>query len=543
MKMLTKYGLMIVILLAVTINLSAQEILDAVRKGDLAKVKELVEKDPQLVKAKKYPTRSSNGAPSTLLHVAGELDNEKIVEYLIEKGADINAQDGAFLTPIMYAGIKVAKLLVERGVDINIRTPNGKVLTWLFFLGRKETAEYLIDKGIILPELGTQEGESLLAQALENGSIKYLDKYLQNGLTPQYESEAKNTLLHLAAAGNSTELINKLITIGVQLNKTNIYSWTPLHTAAYNGNKEIIEVLIKNGADKNLRTVDGSSPCNLALEAKKTDVVNFLISAGADYTPQKFPELTGEYLGESKPGKKAVPFAPGIISSRNAFHGSLTFSPDGTEVYWSVQGYNLLGSKKVNGKWTLPEIVVPDADIPFITPDGKQLFFRNVEEGLLYVKNKTPEGWSEPQSLPKHLSGWWQISTDEKGKLYFGGGQDSNVRIYYSEYENGTYSKPVIMENLKEVEAFSPYIAPDGSYMIISKRSSGLSILFKKRDGSWTKEKDIALFSGGNNTECPMVTHDGKYLFFLKTVDSKVIPYWMDASFIEELRKTELNEN
>ena len=48
---------------------------------------------------------------------------------------------------------------------------------------------------------------------------------------------------------------------------------------------------------------------------------------------------------------------------------------------------------------------------------------------------------------------------------------------------------------------------------------------------------------------CPYVSPDGKYLFFLCSggvvVDNSLIitHYWMDASFIEEMRKKELQED
>ena len=555
MKTLTKTGLTLILLLAFTINLSAQEIFDAVRNGDLAKVKELVEKDPQLVKEKKYPTRSTNGSPSTLLHVAGELDNVEIAKYLIEKGADVNALDGLSLTPIMYSEINVAKLLIEKGADINFISPNWSTLTLLFFLGKKETADYLIDKGIKLPDLETDEGKNTLSVALRIGSIKYLDKCVKLGLTPFYESEAKNTLLHLAAVGNSIELINKLITLGTPLNNTNIYGWTALHNAAYNGNKDIVELFIKKGLNKNIRTTDGSSPYNLAVEAKKTDVVEYLISIGADQSPQKFPDLKGEYLGHPKPGKKAVPFAPGIVAAKHNYHGSLTFSPNGTEAYWSVQEENsLFTSKRVNGRWTIPDTAtsIANGDVPFISPDGNKFYFMGVmkvqgrEKEAIYVREKTPMGWSEPYLLPDIINSvrgiHWQVSVDGKGNLYFGAGQNNKNHIYRSELENGTYHDPVMLEYLKNVEAFSPYIAPDGSYLIISKRSSGLSILFKKKDGTWLKGSDLTSIVG-THTICPIVTHDGKYLFFLKDVDSKNIPFWVDASFIEDLRKEALKDD
>ena len=81
----------LVLLAVMTIN--AQEIFDAVRNGDMAKVKVLIEGYPQLVKAR-------NARQSTPLHVAVDVDNEPITRYLIEKGADISALNSGQLTPL-----------------------------------------------------------------------------------------------------------------------------------------------------------------------------------------------------------------------------------------------------------------------------------------------------------------------------------------------------------------------------------------------------------------------------------------------------------
>ena len=114
MKTVTKTGLILILFLAFTITLSAQEIFDAVRNGDLSKVKELVEKDPQLVKARNYSS-------STVLHAAAAVDNDLIAKYLIEMGADIAAINGESDTPVMMAGIKVAKILIGKGAIIDFR--------------------------------------------------------------------------------------------------------------------------------------------------------------------------------------------------------------------------------------------------------------------------------------------------------------------------------------------------------------------------------------------------------------------------------------
>ncbi len=540
--------LVITVLLFAAARIQTQTIFDAVIKGDLAKVKELFEKEPQLLKAK-------NARQSTPLHVAASLDNEEIAKYLIEKGSDIEAINGNFYTPLMYAGIKVAKLLVEIGADVNYKSRNGwSALDETLWRGKKDVAEYLLDKGVTIPDINTPEGKDKLFASIRIGSIKYLDKCLQMGLNPMVESETKSNLIHFAAESNSIELINKLMDLGVPLNKTNIYGWTPLHTAANNGNKAVVELLIQKGLDMNERTIAGKSTYNLASEANSTEILGYLDSLGADKSPQKFPVLTGDYLGQPKPSKKAEPFAPGILSAQANYHSSVAFTPDGSELYGkSMMPMSFLYSKKIDGKWISPDTLknMNFNDAPFISTDGKKFYFLAMQQvqgqpmkELIYVMDKTSTGWSEPYPLPDIVNSvpgiHWQASVDNKGNLYFGARQNGGVisRIYYSEFENGSYTEPKIMEILKDVDAHSPFIAPDGSYLIISTPINGLQILFRKNDGSWANGKSITEIIGSIG-HCPIVTHDGRYLFFVHNVGGKFIPYWVDASFIEELRPKE----
>lgn len=273
----------------------------------------------------------------------------------------------------------------------------------------------------------------------------------------------------------------------------------------------------------------------------------------------EFPRLKGPYLGQKPPGKIAEPFAEKIIAAENNFHGSVVFSPDGNEAYWSVMDeIRIMHSKKVNGVWTKPELFIPGTDVPFVSPDGKKLFFmeRKVEQGRKFevpsAMDKTATGWSEAYSLPDSINKipiiHWQISVDKKGNLFFGGKMSANQtsRIYCAEYGNGAYQEPKMIPSLKDYEAFSPFIAPDGSYLIVTafREELGLYILFKKADGTWTRGKNISENIGtSGELLCPIVTSDGKYLFFLKGVGERTIPYWVDASFIEELRKEALKDD
>ena len=58
----------------------------------------------------------------TPLHVAAGLGHAPVVQYLVEKGADINKAGRGGVTPLFLASIKghlpVVKLLVEHGADM-----------------------------------------------------------------------------------------------------------------------------------------------------------------------------------------------------------------------------------------------------------------------------------------------------------------------------------------------------------------------------------------------------------------------------------------
>ncbi|UCC79296.1 MAG: hypothetical protein JSW64_13640, partial [Candidatus Zixiibacteriota bacterium] len=187
-------------------------------------------------------------------------------------------------------------------------------------------------------------------------------------------------------------------------------------------------------------------------------------------------------------------------------------------------------------------------DVPFISPDGNKMFYvllkiidgKRIE--IIMVRDRTETGWSEPYELPEHINSTplihWQASVDRDGNLYYGANFGDGDNIYYSELKNGTYSEPKQLEFLKDINAFSPYIAHDGSYMIISIENEGerMALMFRKDDGSWTEPIDIGKYIGREMGYCPIVTHDSNFLFFLSGLEKMYAPYWVDASFIEELR-------
>jgi len=308
--------------------------------------------------------------------------------------------------------------------------------------------------------------------------------------------------------------------------------------------------------------------------------------------------LKGPYLGYKPPGITPEIFAPGVVSTGNSEFCSV-FSPDGNEFYWSVSGAPypvIVVMRNVNDYWSEPEICsfsgkYLDYDMAF-TPRGNRLFFcsQRPSEGNspptdhtdIWFVEREETGWSEPI----HLEGPVNSKANEyypifaqNGTLYFSSamvGGYGNGDIYLSRFENGIFMEP---ENLgatinTENGEGDLFIAPDESYIIVTCYgrsdaigSGDLYISFRQENGSWSPMKNMGPnVNSVANEHCPIVSPDGKYLFFSSgrsrhsdysqqaiTYNEKVRImntcgngwnediYWMDAKIIEELKPKELN--
>jgi len=549
----------------------AQEIFDAVKGGDLAKVKTVVEADPPAL-------RSLNSFNQTPLLAAVQEKKVEIAEYLIGKGADVNAGDNSRATALSYAitgGLtNIAKMLVDRNADINSPAMwNMRPVAFALEFGRKDIADMLLDKEVTVPVEPGRESYQLFFAACANGFARLTNTMLEKGFTIS-ENRYTRSLPHLAAAGGSVAIVEKLIQLGFKMNGKNELGWTPLHAAAERGRRQVIEILLSHGADINDRTLSGKSAYNIAASLGWKNVSDLLKEKGADLSGQKFPVLKGNYLGQAEPGDKPQLFALDIVTNQYMLHGNIVFTPDGREAYWSgtypAAGsdglpYQILTMKQVNGIWSSPQLapfckIEYQDDCPSVTPNGKKIFFLSRRplkpgepladrENIWYAERKG-DGWGEPKCLGDEinsLSPHWQVSTDLKGNLYFGGqdSKDGNMRgVYISRYKNGRYQKPerLVLAASPDYLEHSPFVAPDGSYIIFSRASQqmaqlGIFISFKKKDGRWGEAVCLNDIIGcPAASQCTYVTRDEKYFFYVSWGSSNWASYWVKSDFIEKLR-------
>ncbi|XP_053307185.1 poly [ADP-ribose] polymerase tankyrase-2 isoform X1 [Spea bombifrons] len=134
-------------------------LLDAAKKGCMARLTKLC--TPENVNC-----RDTQGRHSTPLHLAAGYNNLEVAEYLLEHGADVNAQDKGGLIPLhnaaSYGHVDVAALLIKYSASVNAFDK------WAFTplheasqKGRTQLCALLLAHGAD-PTLKNQEGQTPL---------------------------------------------------------------------------------------------------------------------------------------------------------------------------------------------------------------------------------------------------------------------------------------------------------------------------------------------------------------------------------------------
>jgi ankyrin repeat protein len=508
------------------------------------------------------------------LHMATLGSNREIIHLLIEKGADLEIGDSRNRTPLLLVAREtgnayIARMLIQRGADVNAVDLYGEtplmLATWRGF---DRLVEIFLDSGATF-EIGGRAGRNLIMDAAGRRVERIFTLMAERGVDMAFRTDSGGSLLHAAAAGGSKEIVELLIGEGLAIDDADRYGWQPLHYAAYRDRTEAADLLIEKGADVDARTLAGRTPLNLASARGHTPVIERLKAAGADEGPVRFPDLEGAYVGQSKTGPGPEVFALDVISMQEREHCCVSFSPDGSAAYWSAsfvisdQGYTdggIMSTRLENGRWTPPEFAFFsqslefDDDAPFCTSDGKRIYFlsrRPLQPGVglgkenVWFVEKSVDGWGAPRPAGRAVNAkdvHWQISVSNDYTLCFHSGQDG---ICCSRYVDGEYAEPVPLANPAgdNFAGGSPFIAADESYIIFSDRREGglgsddLYITFKDREGNWTRPVNMGPeINSAGGERCPIVSHDGRYIFLLSSRHGAVDIYWAAADVIDRLK-------
>ncbi|HFU7058131.1 ankyrin repeat domain-containing protein [Bacillus thuringiensis] len=122
-----------------------REIRNAIKIGDINKVKQLIGNDTKLIN-----TKTSFG---TWLHIAAKKGNLDIVKFLVQEGIDIDARGGTFDSSALNlaAGsgyLDIVKHLVKAGAELDVSLAKRNPLFGAIYGGHKNVVEFLVEKGI-----------------------------------------------------------------------------------------------------------------------------------------------------------------------------------------------------------------------------------------------------------------------------------------------------------------------------------------------------------------------------------------------------------
>ena len=160
------------------------------------------------------------------MHEACSQGNVDVVELLLQNGAELQARDSEFMTPIHYAAmnerVDCVKVLVEHAEET----------------GGTAFAEHIIS------EL-ERENQTALHIAVYAGSRKTAQYLLFKGAEVDAVKMSMATPLHLAATAGDKGIVELLLNFKAKVEAKNMNHETPLHKAALFDSVPVIDLLLQ----------------------------------------------------------------------------------------------------------------------------------------------------------------------------------------------------------------------------------------------------------------------------------------------------------
>jgi ankyrin repeat protein len=242
----------------------------------------------------------------TVLHTAALSGNLDVVQYLVEQGADVDAKrdDGwTGLHMAAYSGtLDIVKYLVnEQGANVDAKTDDGwTVLHSAAYSGKLDIVKYLVETKQMDPNLELRDGRKPSELAPEGVVRDYLQE--KETIAQPDTKEGEETKCPENTGDDLTQIeIDKMFEVGKEdletvksyvnennqkclslVNAKRMDAWTVLHYAAYSGKLDVVKYLVEQGADVDAKTVVGWTVLHDAAYSGTLDIVKYLVEQGAN---------------------------------------------------------------------------------------------------------------------------------------------------------------------------------------------------------------------------------------------------------------------
>jgi ankyrin repeat protein len=202
-----------------------QEFFDAIKAGELERVKQMVSATPALVNAR--------GDAGSAVLTAVYHRHKEIVNLLVARGAELSLFEACAAGELERVERFISHPPGTVDVDINAHSSDGWTpLHLASFFGHAKVIELLLAHGADVAARST--------------------------------NSTGNTPLHAALAANQKMAVGLLIGHGADVNAPDASGWRPLHLAAVNNALDVMKTLIAQGADAGGTNREGLTAMQLA---------------------------------------------------------------------------------------------------------------------------------------------------------------------------------------------------------------------------------------------------------------------------------------
>ncbi|KAF4829521.1 Ankyrin-1 [Colletotrichum siamense] len=294
----------------------------AVSQGHIKIVRMLLEKGADMT------MRVGNGSNTLLGAIARR--RYDIVQILLQKGADFRREH-----------------IVASASDLGNVTTYGDALLIASFTGQDKIVQLLLDEGANANGQGGQYGTALQAASHE-GHLGVIHILLNAGADIDAAGGTFGNALQIACREGHFDTVQALVNKGANINAQGGVDGTALQASSLRGHRKIVQMLLEQGAEVNTEQCGlYSNPLQAAVSNNHAEIVEMLLSRGADvnakcriYGMEQLRRAASFIFTEPGLGRKTAPL--GREGGHNDF---ISVGPHDTMTRWDFLLTSSLHSK------------------------------------------------------------------------------------------------------------------------------------------------------------------------------------------------------
>ncbi|KAJ5990482.1 NACHT nucleoside triphosphatase [Penicillium canescens] len=229
------------------------------------------------------------GVYGNVLQAASYGGHEKVVQMLLDRGADVNAQGGLYGSALQAASLrgleKAVQMFLDRGADVNSHGGMyGSALQAASLRGHEKVVQMLLDRDA---DVNAQGGQgSALQAASSEGHEKLVQMLLDRDADVNAQFGFSVNALQAASSRGHEKVVRMLLDRGADVNAQPLRGGNVLQAASTNGHEKVVRMLLDHGADANAQSGQYGSALQAASSGGHEKVVQMLLDHGADANAQ-----------------------------------------------------------------------------------------------------------------------------------------------------------------------------------------------------------------------------------------------------------------